>query len=64
VQILQSEAKKDNRFVDNSNNIKNNDDVKIGLSEFKNKKVTPKIETKKPLEQVNISDLLALHKKG
>ena len=26
--------------------------------------IIPKIETKKPLEQVNISDLLALHKKS
>ena len=30
----------------------------------KNTMFLPKIETKKPLEQVNISDLLALHKKS
>ena len=29
-----------------------------------NLNVSSKIETKKPLEQVNISDLLALHKKS
>ena len=34
------------------------------LTEKENLNVSSKIETKKPLEQVNISDLLALHKKS
>ena len=34
------------------------------LIEKENTSISSKIETKKPLEQVNISDLLALHKKS
>ena len=34
------------------------------LIEKENIPISSKIETKKPLEQVNISDLLALHKKS
>ena len=41
-----------------------NKEISNTLIEKENTNVSSKIETKKPLEQVNISDLLALHKKS
>ena len=64
VQILTSHEEKGQKFSDNLNESNINKET---LSTSNNKeKIIPssKTETKKPLEQVNISDLLALHKKS
>ena len=64
VQILTSHEEKGQKFLHNLNEPDTN---KQTLSTSNNKeKIIPssKTETKKPLEQVNISDLLALHKKS
>ncbi len=64
VQILKSTEEKDNKFVDNVNESNKNKETSKNLIEKRNTNISSKIETKKPLEQVNISDLLALHKKS
>ena len=46
------------------NEVNKNKEFSNILTEKENLNVSSKIETKKPLEQVNISDLLALHKKS
>ena len=64
VQILSSIEVKDQKFVNNLNESNQNKEVSNNLVKKENINVSSKIETKKPLEQVNISDLLALHKKS
>ncbi len=64
VQILSSTQEKDKKFVNDINEVNKNKEFSNTLNEKENLKISSKIETKKPLEQVNISDLLALHKKS
>ena len=64
VQILRSEEEKGQNFKKNVNNLYKKSDISNASTEKENMKISSKIETKKPLEQVNISDLLALHKKS
>ncbi len=69
VQILKSPEEKTQRFKNNLNEINKNKEINNTFVEKENIEkenvnVSSKIETKKPLEQVNISDLLALHKKS
>ena len=64
VQILRSPEDKTQKFTTNLNEINKNKEINNTLVEKENVNISSKIESKKPLEQVNISDLLALHKKG
>ena len=64
VQILRSPEDKTQKFTTNLNEINKNKEINNTLVEKENVNISSKIETKKPLEQVNISDLLALHKKS
>ena len=68
VQILTSQEEKVQKTTNDVNELKQNNKISDTLSntliEKENTPISPKIETKKPLEQVNISDLLALHKKS
>ena len=64
VQILRTEGEKGQKFENNVNNFSKKKDISNTSIEKENMNVSSKIETKKPLEQVNISDLLALHKKS
>ena len=64
VQILRSEEEKGQKFEKNVNDLLKKREISNTLIEKENVNVSSKIETKKPLEQVNISDLLALHKKS
>ena len=64
VQILRSPEEKTQKFTKNLNEINKNKEINNTLVEKENVNISSKIETKKPLEQVNISDLLALHKKS
>ena len=68
VQILTSQEEKVQKTTNDVNELKQNNKISDTLSntliEKENTPITSKIETKKPLEQVNISDLLALHKKS
>ena len=64
VQILRSPEEKIQKFTNNLNEINKNEEIKNSLTEKENENISSKIESKKPLEQVNISDLLALHKKS
>ena len=64
VQILRSSEDKTQKFTTNLNEINKNKEINNTLVEKENVNISSKIETKKPLEQVNISDLLALHKKS
>ena len=56
------------KITNDVNELNQNDKISNTLSntlvEKENKPISSKIETKKPLQQVNISDLLALHKKS
>ena len=64
VQILTSHEEKGQKFLHNLNEPDTNKQT-LSTSNNKEKIIPPsKTETKKPLEQVNISDLLALHKKS
>ena len=64
VQILRSEEEKDKKLI-NKVNVPNKKEEILNTSiEKENMNTSSKIETKKPLEQVNIKDLLALHKKS
>lgn len=63
VQIVRSPEQKVEKF-NNINEQSKNKEFLNTLNEKENISVSSKIETKKPLEQVNISDLLALHKKS
>ena len=64
VQILKTPAEKDQKFINNKNDLNENKDISNTLIAKENTNASSKVETKKPLEQVNISDLLALHKKS
>ncbi len=64
VQICRSPEEKTQKFTNNFNEIQKNKEINNTLVKKKNVNVSSKVELKKPLEQVNISDLLALHKKS
>ena len=64
VQILRSSEEQTQKLTKNLNAINKNKEITNTLVEKENLNVSSKIESKKPLEQVNISDLLALHKKS
>ena len=64
VQILRSTEERTQKFTSNSNDIQKNKEINNTLIKKENINVSSKVESKKPLEQVNISDLLALHKKS
>ena len=64
VQILSSTEEKSQKFTNNIDEINNDKKKSNAVTEKEKINVSSKIETKKPLEQVNISDLLALHKKS
>ena len=64
VQILRSEEEKDKKFTNKVNDFNKKEEILNTSIEKENVNASSKIETKKPLEQVNIKDLLALHKKS
>ena len=64
VQILKSPEEKDQKFSHNLDELNKNKEISSTSTNKENMLSSSKIETKKPLEQVNISDLLALHKKS
>ena len=64
VQILTSQEERVQKTTNDVNERYQNNKVSNTLIEKENTPITSNIETKKPLEQVNISDLLALHKKS
>ena len=64
VQILRSEEEKDKKFTNKMNDFNKKEEILNTTIEKENVNASSKIETKKPLEQVNIKDLLALHKKS
>ena len=64
VQILTSQEEKVQKTTNDISEINQNNKISNTLIEKENTPISSKIETKKPLEQVNISDLLALHKKS
>ena len=64
VQILESKEDKSQKIINNINEPNKNKEVSKSFVGKENLSVSSNIETKKPLEQVNISDLLALHKKS
>ena len=63
VQILRSEEK-DKKFTNEVDDLSKKGEISNISIEKENMNSSSKIETKKPLEQVNIKDLLALHKKS
>ena len=64
VQILRSPEDKTQNFTKNLNEINKHKEINNTLVEKENVNISSETESKKPLEQVNISDLLALHKKS
>ncbi len=64
VQILTSHEEKGQKFSHNLNEPNINKETLSTSNNKENIIPSTKTETKKPLEQVNISDLLALHKKS
>ena len=64
VQILTSHEEKVPNTTNDVNELNQNNKISNTLVEKENSPISSKVETKKPLEQVNISDLLALHKKS
>ena len=64
VQILKTPEKKDLKITSNVGELGKNKEISNKSIGQENVNISSKIETKKPLEQVNISDLLALHKKS
>ena len=64
VQIFKSVEEKDRKLTKNVNELNKKEEILHSSIEKENMNISSKIETKKPLEQVNISDLLALHKKS
>ena len=64
VQVLRSTEERTQKFTSNFNDIQKNKEINNTLIKKENINVSSKVESKKPLEQVNISDLLALHKKS
>ena len=63
VQILKSQEEKVQKTTIGVNELKQNNKISNTLIEKENTPISPKVEIKKPLEQVNISDLLELHRK-
>ena len=63
-QILTSKEEKVQKTTNDVNEFNQNNKISNTLIKKENKPISPKVEIKKPLEQVNISDLLALHKKS
>ena len=68
MQILTSQEEKVQKTTNDVNELNQNNKITNTLSntliEKEKVNASSKIESKKPLEQVNISDLLALHKKS
>ena len=64
VQIIKPSEEKKQKFTNSLDKPDKNKEYSNILIEKENLNASSKIETKKPLEQVNISDLLALHKKS
>ena len=64
VQILTSQEDKVQNIINDVNELNQNNKISNTSIEKENTPISSKVETKKPLEQVNISDLLALHKKS
>ena len=64
VQIIKTPEKKDLKITSNVDELSKNKEISNNSIGDQNVNKSSKIETKKPLEQVNISDLLALHKKS
>ena len=64
MQILTSQEEKVQKTTNDVNELNQNNKISNTLIEKENTPTSSKVETKKPLEQVNISDLLALHKKS
>ena len=64
VQIIKPSEEKKQKFTNSIDEPNKNKEFSNILTEKENLNASSKIETKKPLEQVNISDLLALHKKS
>ena len=64
VQILKSQEEKVQKTRNDINELNQNNKISNTLIEKENTPISSEVETKKPLEQVNISDLLALHKKS
>ena len=64
VQILTSQEDKVQKTINDENELNQNNKISNTLIEKENTPISSKVETKKPLEQVSISDLLALHKKS
>ena len=64
VQILTSQEEKVQKNTNDVNEFNQNNKISNTLIKKEYTPVSSKVETKKPLEQVNISDLLALHKKS
>ena len=64
VQILRPQEEKTQKFTNNLNETSKNKEISNTYIEKENVNVSSKNQSKKPLEQVNISDLLALHKKS
>ena len=63
VQILTSQDEKVQKTNNDVNEINKTNKISNTLIEKENTTISSKVETKKPLEQVNISDHIALHKK-
>ena len=64
VQILKPSEEQRQKFINTNDELKKNKEFSNFITEKESYNVSSKNETKKPLEQVNISDLLALHKKS
>ena len=64
VQVKRSSAEKGQKIIDNVNELNINKEASDILIKKEHENISSKSEAKKPLEQVNISDLLALHKKS
>ena len=64
VQILKSKEEKGQKIINDINEPNKNKEITKSFIGRENLSVSSNIETKKPLERVNISDLLALHKKS
>ena len=64
VQILKPSEEQRQKFINTNDELKKNKEFSNFITEKESYKVSSKNESKKPLEQVNISDLLALHKKS
>ncbi len=64
VQILRSQEEKGQKFSHHLDELNKKKEISSTSNNKENTLPSTKTETKKPLEQVNISDLLALHKKS